>query len=68
MSDRAGNAGARWKLMICIGLERFFKLPIIQGPKRNSKLQSEMWTNPFLPRAFSARGPACAHASRGFDE
>ncbi len=46
--------------MICIGLERFFELPIIQAPKRNSKLHSEMWTNSFLPRAFWARGPQCA--------
>ena len=38
--------------MIRIGLERFFELPIIQAPKRNSKLHSEMWTNSFLPRAF----------------
>jgi hypothetical protein len=35
----------RWKLMICIGLERFFELPVIQAPKRNSKLHNEMWTN-----------------------
>ena len=46
--------------MICIGLERLFELPIIQAPKRNSMLHSEMWTNSFLPRAFWARGPACA--------
>ena len=46
--------------MICIGLERFFELPIIQAPKRNSKLHSEMWTNSFLPSVFWARGPACA--------
>ena len=42
----------RWKWMICMGLELFFELPIIQVPKRNSKLHNEMWTNPFLPRAF----------------
>ena len=45
--------------MIRIGLERLFELPIIQAPKRNSKLRSEMWTNPFLPIAFW-RGPECA--------
>ncbi len=46
--------------MIRIGLERFFELPIIPAPKRNSKLHSEMWTNSFLPRAFSAHGHECA--------
>ncbi len=46
--------------MICIGLQRFFELPIIQAPKRNSKLHCEMRTKPFLPGAFSARGPECA--------
>ena len=59
MSDRAENAGARSKLMICIELERFFELPIIPAPKRNSKLHCEMWTNPFLPVPFG-RGPECA--------
>jgi hypothetical protein len=34
--------------VLCIGLERFVELPIIQAPKRNSKLHSEMWTNPFF--------------------
>ena len=38
--------------MICTGLERFFGLPITPAPKRNSTLYNEMWTNPFLPRAF----------------
>ena len=38
--------------MIYIGLERFFELPIIPAPKRNSKRHCEMWTNPFLPSAF----------------
>ena len=46
--------------MICIELERFFELPIIPAPKRNSKLHCEMWTNPFLLGAFWARGPECA--------
>jgi hypothetical protein len=50
----------KWKLMIYIGLERFFELPIIQSPKRNSKLHCEMGTNPFLLGAFWARGPECA--------
>ncbi len=68
MSDRAENACARSKLMICIELERFFELPIIPAPKRNSKLNCEMWTNPFLLGAFSARGRAVRCASRGFDE
>ncbi len=45
--------------MICIELERFFELPIIPAPKRNSKLHCEMWTNPFLPGAFSARRSVC---------
>jgi hypothetical protein len=31
--------------MICIGLERFFGLPIIPAPKRNSNLRKEIWTN-----------------------
>ena len=58
----------RWKLMICIGLERFFQLSINQAPKRNSKLHSEMWKN-----AFFAEGPLGARArvrdaSRGLDE
>jgi hypothetical protein len=34
----------RWKLMSCIGLERFVKLLVIQAPKRNSKFHNEMWT------------------------
>ncbi len=46
--------------MIRIGLERFFELPIIPAPKRNSKLHCEMWTNPFLLGAFWARGRECA--------
>ena len=54
----------RWKLMICIGLERFFELPIIQAPKRNSKLHSEMWTNPFLPRAFWRAVPSARRFTR----
>ena len=50
--------------MICIRLERFCELPIIPAPKRNSRLNSEMWTNPFLPRSFwGASGAECA---RGF--
>ena len=57
----------RWKLMIRIGLERLFDLPIIRAPKRNSKLHCEMWTNSFLPRAFWARSRV-RRASRGFDE
>jgi hypothetical protein len=27
-----------------MGLSRFFDFPIIQAPKRNSKLNKEMWT------------------------
>ncbi len=46
--------------MVCIKLERFSELPINPAPKRNSKLHCEMWTNPFLPSAFWARGPECA--------
>ena len=46
--------------MICIGLERFFELPIIPAPKRNSKRHCEMWTKRFLPSAFWAHGPVCA--------
>ena len=42
--------------MICTGLERFFELPIIQAPKRNSKLHSEMWTNSFMPRGIVQKG------------
>ncbi len=42
--------------MIRIRLERFFELPIIPAPKRNSKRHCEMWTNPFLLGVFSARG------------
>jgi hypothetical protein len=38
--------------------------PIIQAPKRNSKLHSEMWTNPFLPRAFWARDPSARRFKR----
>jgi hypothetical protein len=45
--------------MIRIRLERFFELPIIPAPKRNSKPHCEMRTNPFLPRAFWAPGPGC---------
>ena len=70
MSGRAGYSGPRWKLMIYmwklmiyIRLERFFGLPIIPAPKRNSKLYNEMWTNRFLSRAFG-RGP-CARLLRG---
>jgi hypothetical protein len=47
----------RWKLMICIRLERFVELPIIQASKRNSKLHSEMWMN-----VFFAEGPLGARA------
>ncbi len=50
--------------MICIGLERLFELPIIQAPKRNSKLHSEMWTNPFLPRAFWRAVPSARRFTR----
>ncbi len=64
MSDRAENAGARWKLMICIRLERFFELPIIPAPMRNSKLHCEMWTNPFLPGAFWRTVPCALHFTR----
>jgi hypothetical protein len=32
----------RWKLMICIGLERFFERPIIQAPKRNCKCGNDL--------------------------
>ena len=46
--------------MVCIGLERFFELPIIPAPKRNSKLHCEMGTNPFLLGACSAHGHECA--------
>ncbi len=49
----------RWKLMICIRLEQFFKIPVIPAPKRNSKLHCEMWTNPFSPQRFGARLSAC---------
>jgi hypothetical protein len=45
--------------MICIGLERFFQVPIIQAPKRNSKLHSEMWMNAFFAEGVWARGPEC---------
>jgi hypothetical protein len=44
--------------MIWIGLERFFQLPIIPAPKRNSKLHNEMWTNPFFAEGVWARGPS----------
>ena len=54
--------------MICIELERFFELPIIPAPKRNSKLHCEMWTNPFLlGRLLGARSRVRC-ASRGLDE
>ena len=53
--------------MICIGLERFFELPIIQAPKRNSKLHNEMWTNPFFAEGLW-RAIRVRDASRGFDE
>ena len=57
-----------WKLIICIGLERFYQHPIIQAPKRNSKLHSEMRMD-----AFFAEGPLGARArvrdaSRSVDE
>ncbi len=64
MSGRTDNAGDRWKLMICIRLERFFELPIIQAPKRNSKLHCEMWTNPFLPSAFGGGVPCARRFTR----
>ncbi len=53
--------------MICIGLERFFELPIIPAPKRNSKLHCEMRTIPFCWAPFG-RGSRVRDASRGFDE
>jgi hypothetical protein len=46
--------------MICIGLERFFQLPIIQAPKRNSKMHNEMWTNPFFAEGFLGARSECA--------
>ena len=46
--------------MICIELARFFDIPIIPAPKRNSKLHCEMWTNPFSPSAFRRAVPECA--------
>ena len=52
------------KLMICIELERFFELPIIPAPKRNSKLHCEMWTNPFLPSAFWRAVPSALRFTR----
>ena len=33
--------------------------PIIQAPKRNSKLHREMWMNAFFAEALRARGPEC---------
>jgi hypothetical protein len=54
----------RWKLMICIGLERLLELPIIQAPKRNSKLHNEMWMNPFFANAFLARAPNARRFTR----
>ena len=57
----------RWKLMICIGLERFFELPIIPAPKRNSKLHNGMWTNPSFTEGFLG-AVRVRDASRGFDE
>ena len=50
--------------MIRIGLERFFELPIIPAPKRNSKLHCEMWTNPFLPSAFWRAVPSALRFTR----
>jgi hypothetical protein len=46
--------------MICIGLERFFELPIIQAPKRNSKLYKDMWKNSVFCRASLGAGYECA--------
>jgi hypothetical protein len=57
----------RWKLMICIGLERFFQLSVIQAPKRNWKLHNEMRTNPFFAEGLWARGPSARRFTR-FDE
>ncbi len=55
--------------MVRIELERFFGLPIIPTPKRNSKRHCEMWTNPFLlGRLFGAQVSECAATSRAFDE
>jgi hypothetical protein len=54
----------RWKLMICIGLERSFQLPIIQAPKRNSKMHNEMWTNPFIAEGLWARDPSARRFTR----
>jgi hypothetical protein len=50
---------SRWKLMICIGLERFVELPVIQAPKRNSKRHSEMWTNAFLAEGLLGARSEC---------
>ena len=46
--------------MICIGSERFFELPIIPAPKRNSKLHNEMWTNPLFAGGLLAHDPCAA--------
>ncbi len=44
----------RWKLLIRTELERFFELPIMQAPKRNSKWRKEMWTASVFPKRFWA--------------
>ena len=46
--------------MTCLGLERFFDLPVIAAPKRNSKLYKEMWKNSTYCRAPLGVGYECA--------
>ncbi len=44
----------KWKSMLRIELERFFELPIMQAPKRNSKRHKKMGTISIFPRPISA--------------
>jgi hypothetical protein len=46
--------------MNCIGLERFFELPIIPAPERNLKLHEEMWNKCISCRVRVGAGYVCA--------
>ena len=67
ISDRAENASAQVEVDDLHRVRAIFRTSDYSGPKRNSKRHCGMWTNPFLPSAFWARGPVSLR-SRGSDE
>ncbi len=64
MSDRAGYAGAQVEVDDLHRVRAIIRTTDYSGPKRNSKLHREMWTNPFLPRAFWRAVPRAPRFTR----